>query len=644
MRYRAEIDGLRAVAVIPVILFHAGFAAFGGGFVGVDVFFVISGYLITALLLGDLATGRFSIWAFYDRRARRLLPALFVVLAACLPVAWWWLLPGDLQELLQSVAAVAVFMSNILFWRQSGYFDTAAELKPLLHTWSLAVEEQFYLLFPPALWLAWRLGRRWMVGLIAVVFVVSLAAAQWGALHKPAAAFFLLPTRAWELALGALVACHVAGDGPRRTSPTAAAALGSIGLLLIVGAVFAYDRHTPFPGLSALVPTIGAILVILFATPDNRVGRLLGSKGLVGIGLISYSAYLWHQPLFAFARLKTVEEARAPTFAALSLVALGLAWLTWRFVERPFRQRGRFGRPLVFGLAAAGSASFLAIGMLGFVGDGMPQRFERTGVPVHALARITDVYAFYDYPKVLRLGTCHSVPVAERAARQACVDVRRRNLLLWGDSYAAALYSGLDAVRTLRHPDTGITQLTDGNAPPFPTRGRADTGDTVNELNDHKLAMVRQLQPDAVVLTWMIDGLNAIRVKEGALAALNTMIGRIHEASPRSEVIVVGPVPKWSGSLHRQILYYHDRHGRLPPPFMAQGLVQDDIAWDAYLRQHLRGERVRYVSAMDALCNDQGCLTRLSDEVTDTTAVDWGHLSKNGSVYLANRIEAQVFR
>ena len=206
MDYRREIDGLRAIAVLPVILFHAGFETFSGGFVGVDVFFVISGYLITTIIIAELEQGKFSIINFYERRARRILPALFLVMLVCIPLAWFWLLPRDMQDFSQSLVAVTVFASNILFWRESGYFDTAAELKPLLHTWSLAVEEQYYVIFPLFLMSFWRLGKRWIMILLVAVFVVSLALAQWASLAKPSAAFFLLPARGWELLVGAFAA------------------------------------------------------------------------------------------------------------------------------------------------------------------------------------------------------------------------------------------------------------------------------------------------------------------------------------------------------------------------------------------------------------------------------------------------------
>ncbi|MGL4603794.1 MAG: acyltransferase family protein [Iodobacter sp.] len=210
MKYRREIDGLRALAVLPVILFHAGFETFSGGFVGVDIFFVISGYLITTIILSELEQDKFSIVNFYERRARRILPVLFLVMLVCIPFAWLYLLPGDMKDFSQSLVAVSVSASNILFWRESGYFDTAAELKPLLHTWSLAVEEQYYFLFPLFLMLFWKLGKRWIVVTLGLLFVISLTVAQWAAYAKPTAAFFLLPTRGWELLIGAFAAFYLA--------------------------------------------------------------------------------------------------------------------------------------------------------------------------------------------------------------------------------------------------------------------------------------------------------------------------------------------------------------------------------------------------------------------------------------------------
>lgn len=380
VKYRREIDGLRAVAVIPVIFFHAGFKAFEGGFVGVDVFFVISGYLITTIILSDMNNNKFSIVTFYERRARRILPALFFVMLCCLPFAWLWLLPNHLKDFSQSLTAISVFSSNILFWQESGYFGTASELKPLLHTWSLAVEEQYYVLFPLVLMALWKLRIRWIFGSLIVVGVISLVASQWGAYHYPSATFFLLHTRGWELVIGALIAVyffykkeHVDFITSRKKTSDF---FGFVGLVLIFYSIFAFDKSTPFPSLYALIPTIGAGLIIIFSTSETKVGRFLGIKPIAGIGLISYSTYLWHQPLFAFARHRSLTEPGALLLLALSASSLLLAYVSWRFVESPFRNKGAYSRKKIFCYGALGSFLFIIIGCVGSHTDGFISRYS----------------------------------------------------------------------------------------------------------------------------------------------------------------------------------------------------------------------------------------------------------------------------
>jgi peptidoglycan/LPS O-acetylase OafA/YrhL len=363
--YRPEIDGLRALAVVPVILFHAGFEAFSGGFVGVDVFFVISGYLITSIILAQKAAGTFSLLNFYERRARRILPALFLVMTVCVPFAWLWLLPRDMQDFAESVGAVSLFLSNHLFLSESGYFETAAELKPLLHTWSLAVEEQYYILFPLFLLIMWRFAKRWTVTTLALITILSFALAQWAAYNKPEAAFFLLPTRGWEIAIGALVAFYFVRYPKLQTQRSVQEAGGLIGLLLILYAVFTYSKTTPFPSVYALAPTLGAALIIICTTPRTIVGRLLTTKAVIGMGLISYSAYLWHQPLFVFARYLNNSEPKPIFFLILICASIVLAFATWRYIELPFRDRTRFSRDQIFSYAIIGSICFIAFGLSG---------------------------------------------------------------------------------------------------------------------------------------------------------------------------------------------------------------------------------------------------------------------------------------
>ncbi len=435
MEYRREIDGLRAVAVLPVILFHAGVETFGGGFVGVDVFFVISGYLITSIILKEQQAGTFSIIRFYERRARRILPALFLVALFCIPLSWMWLLPEDLKSFGKSLIAVPTFTSNILFARESDYFAPVAELKPLLHTWSLAVEEQFYVFFPILLILAHKWRKVSAGVLIAVIGVASLGLAQWGLSTYPKVAFYFLPTRAWELMIGALIAVYVLRQNAKKVPSNEL--LSALGLLMILISIFAYTKSTPFPGLYALVPTIGTGLVILFAQGDTFVGRLLATRAFVGLGLISYSAYLWHHPLFAFARHRSLDEPSLELMLGLSVLSIFLAFLSWRYVERPFRDKTKFTQRQIFILAGASSAALIVVGAVLSSNDGFANRSA------------TETMAFSDLDVMLAPNhglspTCeHEFTLSEK-----CSTSQSPRVVLWGDSYAMHLSPALQSSRT----------------------------------------------------------------------------------------------------------------------------------------------------------------------------------------------------
>ena len=379
MEYRREIDGLRAIAVLPVILFHAGFEGFSGGYVGVDIFFVISGYLITTIILSEKEKGTFSLTNFYERRARRILPALFVVMAVCFPFAWLFLLPRDFSDFSQSLVAVPLFSSNILFWMETGYFDTAAEYKPLLHTWSLAVEEQYYVLFPLLLMFMWRYRKRWIFGSIIVIGVFSLMLAQWGAFNKPSATFFLLPMRAWELMVGASVAFYslygtsytAFVDAQKRYSNI----LSSLGLLLICLSIVFFDESTPFPSFYTLIPVLGVALIIYCSSYATLIGRILGCKFLVGIGLLSYSLYLWHQPILAFVKYAMFDYTFGEGVIALALLTIFiLSYLSWKYEEKPFRSRTRFSTKQIFSFSAVLSLLFISVGVYGHLNDGFKNR------------------------------------------------------------------------------------------------------------------------------------------------------------------------------------------------------------------------------------------------------------------------------
>ena len=433
MAHRPEIDGLRALAVLPVILFHAGFSLFGGGYVGVDVFFVISGFLITSIIVGELRAGRFSIVRFYERRARRILPALFFVMLVCLPAAWLWMLPQEAAAFGRSLVAVSVFLSNLLFWRTSGYFDLAADEKPLLHTWSLGVEEQFYIVFPLLVALCWRLGVRRLGLLLLGLAGVSLLASQWALGRYALASFFLAPLRAWELLVGALLA--LGSDAQLRFRPVAGwpgwaqQALGLLGLVLILVPVFVYDAATPFPGWHALPPVLGTGLVLACVRPGSAAGWLLTLRPVLWLGMISYSAYLWHQPLLAFARLSRTSLPSPWLLGGLAGLSLLLGHLSWRYVEAPFRRGSHWSRRAVFVGSAAGTGLFMVLGGVLVATQGLPQRWplQTRQLIEPAKTRIEGCPAVDAWLRVCHIG---------QAGKPGAV-------ALLGDSHAYALASAL---------------------------------------------------------------------------------------------------------------------------------------------------------------------------------------------------------
>lgn len=406
MKYRADIDGLRAIAVVPVILYHAGFELFSGGFVGVDVFFVISGYLITSIILNEIEKEAFSLKEFYKRRARRILPALFVVLFSCLPFAWFWLMPQDLKSFCKSLIGVIFFGSNIVFYKQSNYFAGDAELKPLLHTWSLAVEEQYYLIFPLFLLFFWKSKRNSITWLVSIVFLISLIWAQWASNNNPSFAFYMLPTRCWELLIGVFAAYTQNSKKSIECSDKYQQLLSFTGLLSIVASVFIYDSKTPFPSIYTLVPTLGAGLIILFSSQKTLTYCILQSPIPRSIGLISYSVYLWHQPLFAFAKHRSLDAPSTYQMYFLIFLTFILAFISWKYIELPFRKKEHIKNTKATNIYIAASTLLILTSLIGLTFKGFPKRLPEIANQEIDIARSDNGYCFYsiDNNPNLKLG------------------------------------------------------------------------------------------------------------------------------------------------------------------------------------------------------------------------------------------------
>jgi peptidoglycan/LPS O-acetylase OafA/YrhL len=653
LSYRPEIDGLRALAVLPVMLFHAGFALFSGGFVGVDVFFVISGYLITAIILSELQAGRFSLVNFYERRARRILPALCVMMLVCVPLAWHWLDPQDLKSFAKSLIAVPLFSSNLLFWRETGYFDTGVDLKPLLHTWTLAVEEQYYVFFPLLLMAGWRLGRRWIVALLAVLAVASLALAQMGAEADSSAAFYLLHARAWELLVGSFIAFYF---NARRATELPArapflhqlAALAGVGL--IAYGVFGFDHSTVFPGLNALVPTLGAALIILFAQRNTWVGQLLATRPLVAVGLISYSAYLWHQPVFAFARNASLVAPPPAVMLGLTGLSLVLAWLSWRFVERAFRDRQQVSRTQIFRFGALASVLFIGLGLTGFINNGFANRFHVDPAVMTAFDD-PDIRASCDVNydgNGWGIDFCFfGTPKAQATAQVA----------VFGDSHSEALLPAFDSAG--KRLGVSIAHLGVGGCPPLlgvdVVVGNYGPGACAN-LAQRQYDYVKRNGIKKVILVsrwtlytdgdydherltgyFLVNHDSQARSKEASRAVFAKALENTIDAyrALGTEVLVVAQVPQQLANPKN--LYY--RLARDSSESEAQKLATVDalsvsLAKHQQLQQFTRGlfevdaqqGRIQLVSLDDALCRGQSCL--IGDQ--DSYYKDYNHLSAKG--------------
>jgi peptidoglycan/LPS O-acetylase OafA/YrhL len=624
MKYRSEIDGLRAIAVVPVILFHAGFEIFSGGFVGVDVFFVISGYLITTIIINEMDEGKFSLLNFYERRARRILPALFFVVLCCLPFAWFLLMPSDMKDFSQSLVAVATFSSNILFWRESGYFSTAAELKPLLHTWSLAVEEQFYILFPLFLMAAWRFGKRIIVWTLVAAFVISLATAQWGAYNKPGATFYLLPTRAWELLIGSFAAFYLQKRSVT-TSLWASNALSAVGLLAILYGVFAFDKATPFPSVYALAPTAGTVLIILFAVRGTAMNSLLSMRGFVGVGLISYSLYLWHQPVFTFWRHYQIFEPTHVQMALLSLVCLPLAYFTYRFVEAPFRkiklyinakQITLWSALLMFGI--------INFGVLGHLTYGFSSFSERRQEFLNINARIAVNHGLSSDCE----GGFNQSP--------NCYTSEAPNVLLWGDSFAMHLAQGILAsepnVAIQQHTTSGCSPIL--NAAAF-NQWQTDAAERCIEFNSNVFSWLEENPSvEMVILSSpfrIVNGnflsfgsvYSAERGEGNLLGLMRQTIDRISELGV--SVLVVSPTPT-SGR----------NNGRCVAKAIYWALPQNTCDFE-YL-ESAGEEFVRAISDFAPVywLADDICSNSVCEAYTGEAFIfrDGGHLSHEGSALL----------
>ena len=631
-KYRPDIDGLRAIAIIAVVFYHAGFPGFPGGFVGVDVFFVISGFLITALLFNEaVGTGHLSLSAFYARRVRRLMPAALIVVAVTLVLGAFVMPPAsdEQRSLARSAMAVAFFGSNFFFFTMTGgYFDAPSFTMPLLHTWSLAVEEQYYLIWPLLMLLVFRFFRGTatestmrarVVWALGVMSVISLAVSIGMTPKHQSFSFYLLPARVWEFAIGGVVG--LAGSALYARLRSWGEGFAVLGLVLIVYSVVMFNDGTPFPGSAALIPVCGTALLILGMTANEHgiVRRLLASRPLVFIGLLSYSWYLWHWPLLSFYRIYSLGATSLPANALAITAALVLAWLTYVWIERPARmyRRGPF-RSIRATLFTGGAICLLTLSLS--AGLWAWRHYQQSADAYQWIKTARN-----DYPRFVEACSEPDYPEAGAPLKECShgPDKQHPKVLLWGDSHANHLLPMLTEV----FPDVAVYELTKpGCVPLIGLDSRAWIAlksTSCVEFNQRVLQEILVLKEkglEGVVLSarWAMHFWHQSfsvddkqweatpeRVAQGRaefLASLETTLRTLESIGLR--VLVIAPLPQLIYSAPRCLAVRGEEHCNTPRALNDELLVDTT---DALAKVVARHRDVRLIEVVDFFCDAQTC-------------------------------------
>jgi peptidoglycan/LPS O-acetylase OafA/YrhL len=625
--YREDIDWLRAIAVLAVVAFHFEAPAVFGGFVGVDIFFVISGYLITGIIQTEVSRGTFSFARFYERRVRRLLPALYAMVVLTAIPSFHYLLTSERLEFFRSIAAVVTFTSNFFFWFQTGYFDHAAVEKPLLHTWSLAVEEQFYLALPVLLWALLRLVRGGRLALPIALGAMALASFGLGiwlmATERSANAFFMSPPRAWEFLIGGIIAIE---GFPVLRKVLAQQIARGVAIILLLIPIFSLRQGPGFPGVNALTPCIGAATFIWsgIGVPTQKRNYYSPLNVAKFFGQISYSLYLWHWPLFTFARFSKSSLVLDPLDKiGLFALTVAISYLSWRFVEQPFRVRSLAPtRRAAFGTAGLATAVLLIGSAGGIVASQTPSDADRAALQLES-------YNDYQFQPLYRFGGCFAPASGEFGDACLAPAPGKTNVLLWGDSLAAHYFHGLS--KTTDSSSLNILQATQMQC--MPTLNAAAQGNSsCRNLAAQMEAFFRDRKPGLVILS--ADWLEYARPPrfDGMIADLRQTIAQLNAAG--IAVVLIGPAVQFRSRLPSMLMRAQLRHiDPRPEDFVLPDIFVLDRMMKAALPAH---ERFSYVSVADTVCPARRCPLTIDGVIP--LAWDHAHLTAEGSVYVMARL------
>ena len=647
INYRSDIDGLRGVAVLAVVGFHAFPGRMVGGFIGVDIFFVISGFLISSLLLKNLENNDVGLINFYYRRVVRIFPALVVVLISCFIVGWLTLLPADFKLLGLHIAAGGAFISNMISWQESGYFDKLAILKPTLHLWSLGIEEQFYIIWPLVLWGAWKLKIQFLLIIFFIgiaSFILNLKETQ----IDQVAAFYSPLTRCWELLIGGAIACWTVKSNCRAdknkcyqlASKFKITGLNQahiknwasiIGLILIISAIFLITNDKPFPGWRALLPTLGASLIILGGKSAWVNHFLLSNRWLILLGLISYPLYLWHWPILTFARIYEGAMPSAITRVSAVLVSVALAYVTYRAIEMPIR---RIESKVIKTIGLVGMIFLVAIaGIAVYLEDGVIERFPKE--IRNQIAFSTNDFMWYEN---VRRNICYLEEFNLEIYPKICNEVKKPVIALWGDSYAAALYPGF--LKIQNELGGGVAEFASSACPPvlnYQTRRL-----NCQKINSQVLDILIQDPPNILILTsaWPATYPEGSR---NYVEAFSKTIDKIKIALPKTKIIIIGPMPKWKDGGPSEAIFTSWKQlggsgATIPIMLSATMFIEEDKD----LATMAQAQGIKYISPNESLCDANQCISRLGNKSTDLMAVDFGHLSKTGSEFFVQKIIAEI--
>lgn len=616
--YRPDIDGLRAIAILPVIFFHAFPTSISGGFIGVDVFFVISGYLITRIIAGEIEIGSFSYGSFYSRRIRRLFPTLLIVLASTIVIGWNMLSAEEYKQLARHILAGLIFLANVNLWGEAGYFDVAADSKPLLHLWSLGVEEQFYLVWPalaPLLLPLFNKSRRCILLTLAILIATAAMTSAW----SNEAAFYMPFSRFWELFCGAaifMVMPRALANNTDKVSEIGAC----FGLLLILVPAFWLTPSSTFPLPWALAPVAGAS--ILIATQGSFINRVvLSNRILVGVGLISYSLYLWHWPLLSFLHIE-YSGAAAHWMRALSLVlAFALATVSYWLLEKPFRSKSRSSLKLrLLGITAV------------FIGIVAANIYARDGLGFRVDSIIGQIIGEKDpHKQAWRSGECFIERDEIEQFAPNCIGSKASpDIFLWGDSHAAALYPGLAKIAA--ENGDSLAQYTAALCKPLLGDNSLTAG--CRENNKQILKLIAKTKPRIVVI-------HARWTYASDAQLISATVEKL-KAAGADRIVFVGPSPRWEDDLPRLVFTYYRKHRQVPPQYSSECRITEAEQDDHYFSVLAQKLDIGYATFAGTLFSERGCPIRTALDAKDIMMFDADHLTVAGSFFVGPNVWRQI--